>query len=67
MINSIKPFIYMLFLSLVSCSSASLYETVRQGQINECRQLPDAQQEKCLQRSPEAYQKYQQQRDELKH
>ena len=55
----------MLFFSMAGCSSAAIYEGVRQGQINECRQLPDAQQEKCLQRSPEEYQKYQQQRDEL--
>lgn len=65
MINKTKLFIYMLFFSMAGCSSAAIYEGVRQGQINECRQLPDAQQEKCLQRSPEEYQKYQQQRDEL--
>jgi hypothetical protein len=28
--------------------------------------LPDAQQQKCFDRSPQEYQKYQQQRDELK-
>jgi hypothetical protein len=65
MINNTNSFIYILFFGLTSCSSAAIYEGVRQGQINECRQLPDAQQEKCLQRSPEEYQKYQQQRDEL--
>ena len=54
------------FLSLLGCSSAALYEGVRQGQINECRQLPDAQQQTCFDRSPEDYQKYQQQRHELK-
>ena len=54
------------FLSLLGCSSAALYEGVRQGQMNECRQLPDAQQQTCFDRSPEDYQKYQQQRHELK-
>jgi hypothetical protein len=54
------------FLSLLGCSSAALYEGVRQGQINECRQLPDAQQQTCFDRSPEDYQKYKQQRHELK-
>ena len=54
------------FLSLLGCSSAALYEGVRQGKINECRQLPDAQQQTCFDRSPEDYQKYQQQRHELK-
>jgi hypothetical protein len=39
---------------------------VRQGQMNECRQLPDAQQQTCFDRSPEDYQKYHQQLDELK-
>ena len=66
MTNNIKPFIYILLLSLASCSSATLYESVRQGKMNECRQLPDAQQQKCFDRSTEDYQKYQQQRDELK-
>ena len=54
------------FLSLLGCSSAALYEGVRQGQMNECRQLPNAQQQTCFDRSPEDYQKYQQQRHELK-
>ena len=54
------------FLSLLGCSSAALYEGVRQGQMNECRQLPDAQQQTCFDRSPEDYQKYKQQRHELK-
>lgn len=63
---NLKVVSYLLFLNVVGCSSAAIYEGVRQGQMNECRQLPDAQQEKCLQRSPEEYQKYQQQRDELK-
>lgn len=53
-------------LSLLGCSSAALYEGVRQGQMNECRQLPDAQQQTCFDRSPEDYQKYKQQRHELK-
>ena len=34
--------------------------------MNECRQLPDAQQQTCFDRSPEDYQKYHQQLDELK-
>jgi hypothetical protein len=66
MINHSKLLIYMAFLALVGCSSAALYEGVRQGQMNECRQLPDAQQQKCFERTPEEYQKYQQHRDELK-
>lgn len=66
MTNNIKLFMYILFFSLAGCSSAALYESVRQGQMNECRQLPDAQQQKCFDRSPEEYQQYQQQRDELK-
>ena len=40
------------FLSLLGCSSAALYEGVRQGQINECRQLPDAQQRRVLTVAP---------------
>ena len=65
MINSVKLMSCCLFLSLLGCSSAALYEGVRQGQMNECRQLPDAQQQTCFERTPEEYQKYHQQRDEL--
>jgi hypothetical protein len=66
MMISMKLMSCCLFLSLLGCSSAAVYEGVRQGQMNECRQLPDAQQQKCFDRSPEDYQKYQQQLDELK-
>jgi len=54
-----------LFLSLFGCSSAAMYEGVRQGQMNECRQLPAAQQQKCFDRTPDEYQTYQRQRNEL--
>jgi hypothetical protein len=33
--------------------------------MNECRQLPAAQQQKCFDRTPDEYQTYQRQRNEL--
>jgi hypothetical protein len=50
-------------LLLSGCTTAGVYESMRQSRINECRQRPDAQQQQCLETVSGDYEEYRRQRE----
>ena len=54
------PFFVLLLILLAtqSCTSSNWYEGFRQGRINECNKLSDADRENCLRDTEVSYDRY---------
>ncbi|MDP2228484.1 MAG: hypothetical protein Q8J78_13525 [Moraxellaceae bacterium] len=59
-----RPVPLLAILLLSGCTTAGVYESMRQSRLNACRQLPDAQQQHCLETVSGDYEEYRRQREE---
>jgi len=58
----------LLAVGLTGCSftERGVYDGIRQGQINECNQMPHGQRERCLSQITGEYEEYRRQREMMK-